>query len=216
MGQLFPLCGLPLALWQFVELLWPSTSLCLYEWIYERLRQILYKCVLPGRAVPKPHRASARGSELVSVSPRWLGGIVRLGDLAQVPYSPKPGCLAILMEVPCLLWLHSRLSQVFQNTLQNHRLPFPLGNFVHRALLKESRILPPAKLIFPALHSPLVLKRVKPGNTWPGQHPFIGSFCTLEISCLFCPVLIIWQNIFYEVSQAQTIFCRPKDTQLLF
>lgn len=168
MGQLFPLCGLPLALWQFVELLWPSTSLCLYEWIYERLRQILYKCVLPGRAVPKPHRASAHGSELVSVSPGWVGGVVRLGNPAQVPHSPKPGCLAILTEVPCPLWLRSRLSQVFQNILQNHRLPFPLGNFIHRALLKECRILPPAKLIFPALHSPLVLKRVKPGKTWPG------------------------------------------------
>ena len=45
-----------------------------------------YKCILPGTVVPKPHRASALGSELVSVSPRWLGGTVGLGNPAQAPH----------------------------------------------------------------------------------------------------------------------------------
>lgn len=50
-----------------------------------------------------------------------------LGTPAQSPHSPKPGCLAVLKEVPCLLWLHSRLSQVFQNILWNLHLYFLWG-----------------------------------------------------------------------------------------
>lgn len=165
-----------------------SPSLCFLVCPYEYTRgwnpwKIPCSSTLAGAVVPKPSGASELPQPhewqvpegVVSVSPRlcwhsWFSAQSGLGTPAQAPHSPRPGCLAILNEVACLFWLHSRLFHVSQNTLQNLHVHFLFGVLLsHRALTKGPSILPPAKLTFPALHSLLMFKRVKPGKCCPSS-----------------------------------------------
>lgn len=96
-------------------LLWPSTSLSVFMNEYKRGEaNTIQMCLTRNSGSQTPQGIST-----------WLRACFSQSQVAwwhcrvgkPCPGTSQPGCLAILKEVPCLLWLRSGQSQVFQNTL---------------------------------------------------------------------------------------------------